>query len=171
MQISSKMLLHSAEGILKERHNLVRNQPEQAEGDGVSVARPAGMTQGMLESRLLGLQDNLREAQGQYSREQARFMYITRSPEQIDGNLTFQNEALFPEIARGEKPAGLEPKVAGAMEQLARSLKSIQVEMENLYALNFSAVPRSDLDLGSLIEQNGMRELDPTRVSRLTRNS
>lgn len=171
MQISSKLLLNSAEGILKERRNVGKNASESGAGAEKAAADSSGVTQGMIESRLLGLQDDLREAQNQYSREQARFMYITRSPEQINQSLTYQDQPLFPEISEGQKPEDLEQKVAGAMEQLTRSLKSIQVEMENLYALNFSALPRSDVDVGSLFENKGMRELDPGRVSKLTRDS
>ena len=170
MQISSKHLLNSAEGILKERKNVAQESAPQ-QGAEKAASRAGGMTQGMLESRLLGLQDNLRDAQVQYSREQARFKYITENPDQIDSSLTFQNEALFPELEQGQRPADLQQQVAGAMEQLARSLKSMQVEMENLYALNFSALPRTDLSAESLSEQGVMRDLDPGRVSQLTRNN
>lgn len=172
MQISSKHLLNSAEGILKDRRNVQKQTSgESGSSEKAAAARPTGMTQGMIESRLLSLQDSLRDAQVRYSREQARYSYITQNPGEIDEKLTFQNEVLFPELAQGAKPQELEPKVAGAMEQLARSLKSIQVEMENLYALNFSALPRSDVDVGALFENKGMRDLDPGRVSRLTRNN
>lgn len=178
MQVSGKVLLNSAENILKERH---KDQRPAGAGETAASAgnKPAaeGLNQTTLESRLLKLQANLSTIQHQYSREQARQTYLDESPAQIAPELRFGDEPLFPEIQAGTNPnpeslAGLRKDVSGTLEKLIRSLKSVQVEMENLYALNFDAPPKTDADAARLIEQQGgLKALDPARVAHLTRSS
>jgi hypothetical protein len=172
MQVSGKLLLNSAENILKERHK--EQRPAGAgTGDG-KVARTGateGLNQTALESRLLKLQANLSTIQHQYSREQARQTYLAETPEQIGPELKFGDEPLFPEFQSNINLEGLQKDVSGSLEKLIRSLKSVQVEMENLYALNFDAPPDARTDAARLMEQGGLRNLDPARVAHLTRNS
>ncbi len=174
MQVSGKVLLNSAENILKERHKDQR--PAGAQAGNAAGSQPAaeGLTQPTLERRLLKLQANLSTIQHQYSREQARQTYLDESPAQINPELRFGDEPLFPELPASpdaEKLAGLRKDVSGTLEKLIRSLKSVQVEMENLYALNFDAPPKAEADAARLLEQGGLKSLDPARVAHLTRNS
>ncbi|MCR9144810.1 MAG: hypothetical protein NXI24_21410 [bacterium] len=172
MQVSGKLLLNSAENILKERH---KDQRPAGANAGDAAASRTGATEGLnqstMESRLLKLQANLSTIQHQYSREQARQTYLKESPQQITPELKFGDEPLFPEFQANMNLEGLQKDVSGSMEKLIRSLKSVQVEMENLYALNFDAPPEARTDAAALIEQGGLRNLDPARVAHLTRNT
>jgi hypothetical protein len=176
MQVSGKLLLNSAENILKERRQ--DNRPAAAGASGGRAERSegaGGLNQSGVESRLLKLQASLSTVQHQYSREQSRQMYLEQQPAQIGPELQFGGEALFPEYHPGMDLDELKLSVSGQMEQLVRSLKSLQVEMENLYALNFDAPPRSEAGdpemTRQLVEQGGLKNLDPARVAHLTRNS
>lgn len=172
MQVSGKLLLNSAENILKERHK--ENRPTGAGESGTHAAKAGtsdGLNQTTLESRLLKLQANLSTIQHQYTREQARQTYLNQNPEQIGPELKFGDDPLFPEFQPGMNLEGLQKDVSGSLEKLIRSLKSVQVEMENLYALNFDAPPEARTDAARLLEQGGLRNLDPARVAHLTRNS
>ncbi len=175
MQISGKALLNSAENIIKER----RQENQRSAGDGVGVGAKAGSTnsaeglsQSSLESRLLKLQADLSGVQREYSREQSRSEYLNRNPEQISAALRFGEEPLFPELQDGQKPNldALSKATADRMEHLMRSLKSVQVEMENLYALNFNGPSADSVDAARLLEQGGVKQLDPARVAHLTRS-
>lgn len=173
MQVSGKLLLNSAENILKERHQ-DKNRPTGAGDSGARAASGTstdGLSQSPLESRLLKLQANLSTIQHQYTREQARQTYLKDYPDQVGPELKFGEEPLFPEFKTGMDLEGLKKDVSGQMEQLIRSLKGVQVEMENLYALNFNAPPQTNTDAARLLEQGGLKNLDPARVAHLTRNS
>ena len=178
MQVSGKLLLNSAENILKERHKDQRPAGTGAGDAAASRTKAEGLNQSALESRLLKLQANLSTIQHQYSREQARSTYLNQNPDQIGPELKFGDEALFPEIQAGANPKpnleGLQKDVSGALEKLIRSLKSVQVEMENLYALNFDAPLDSAAGPDSaarLMQEGGLRNLEPARVAHLTRSS
>ncbi|MCB1324145.1 MAG: hypothetical protein H7A21_19810 [Spirochaetales bacterium] len=171
MEISSKTILNSAESILRDRRQEPRT-PGGTSGSGRSeaAAQGTGMQQGALEARVLHLQSNLNRVQAEYSREQARMTYLRDFPDRINADLRFNDEALFPEASPGPIQRGeVERNVKTAMESLVLSLKSIQVEMENLYALNFEQKPIQPADAARLFENHGLKELDPARVARLTR--
>ncbi|MBX7057321.1 MAG: hypothetical protein K1X75_04600 [Leptospirales bacterium] len=172
MQINGRSILSSAEGILRDRK---QERGPEASVSGIEAAGPREsgldtLQQGVLESRLLRLQSSLGDIQRDYSREQARFSYLNSNPAEISADLRFGDQPLFPELARGIDPQTLRPEVQGAMERLIRALKSVQVEMENLNALNFGEpVAGSRPNAQALVDRGGLKELDPERVARLTR--
>jgi len=172
MQISGKMLLNSAESILRDRREEARGRETgSARGNETDTdGRIDALQQGILESRLLKLQASLGNIQNDYSREQARFTYLTAHPEQMSQSLQFNNEPLFPELKDGVDPDVLRTKVSDRLTGLVRALKSIQVEMENLYALNFNSMPSANTNAETLISARALKTLDPSRVARLTRD-
>ncbi len=172
MQISSKVLLNSAQTIVRDRQKDTRSNEAQvtAAEPGPNTSGADGLNQSAIEARLLNLQAALSTVQRNYSREQARFSYLSEVPEQISGALMFEGEPLFPEVAQGRHGdlEDMKKHVGTALETLVRSLKSIEVEMENLYALNFADVDPS-LSVNHMSEMPPVRQLDPGRVARLTR--
>lgn len=171
MQINGKTLLNSAESILRERHkeNRAGGASSGAESSRSADALAEGLAATPLEARLLRLQASLGAIQREYSREQARYSYLTQNPDEISPDLKFGDEPLFPELRAGFDPARLKDEVQGALDRLTRSLKGAQVEMENVYALNFNQPPDTAVDAARLLENNGLKDLDPARVARLTR--
>ncbi len=172
MQVSGKSLLNSAESILRDRKQ--DRGPGPATGPELRASgRELGLEslqQGVLESRLLSLQANLSAIQRDYSREQSRHSYLTQNPSEINAELRFGEEALFPEFRAGMDLGQMRGQVGEAMERLVRALKSVQVEMENLHALSFEApVTVQAGEAQQLVDRGGLKELDPERVARLTR--
>ncbi|MBI3394462.1 MAG: hypothetical protein HY042_01365 [Spirochaetia bacterium] len=82
--------------------------------------------------------------------------------------LTYEGTALFPEGEATSDMAGMTQRVGTNLESLERSLKAVQVEMENLYALNFQGLPDA-IDPKSLADASSVRALNPSRVAKLTR--
>lgn len=171
MNISTKSILSSAEGIIRDRHDDARrpaasplaNEPAKAVTSGNSLGTDS------LHARLLDLQANLNRTQREFSREQTRKHYLTDGSRQLDSTLRFEGELLFPELQKGNPlPEQLLSRTDERMSELSRKLKGLQVEMENVMALNFQApasrgITAEDLHTGT------MKELDPARVARLTR--
>lgn len=171
MQISGKMLLNSAEGILRERRDENRGGQDSGVGKSESSAtlKPDGLNPDTIQVRLLNLQASLSGIQNEYSREQARHSYLSRTPEAINSSLRFNDSPLFPELETGISLREIEERVVSRLQELDRALKAVQVEMENLYALNFNALPQPGIEPGDLAKNQPVRALDPTRVARLTR--
>lgn len=171
MEITGKTLLNQAESILKDRRQDSRGAGGVRGSDG-SIGRTSGrsdVSQTSMESRLLNLQSSLNQIQHDYSREQTRHTYLNNYPDRITSELRFGEEPLFPELLKDKAdPSELQRKVSHNMDQLMRALKGVQVEMENLYALNFDAPPTPIKDAATLLSNKGIKELDPSRVARLT---
>lgn len=169
MEVTGKYLLNQAESILKDRRQDSKSRVSkdgQIQDAGKTV-KADGLRQGVFESRLMNLQESLGEIQKDYSREQTRFAYLTSNPDKISKDLLFDGEALFPELNSGGSLEALKRHVEDKLKELTRNLKGKQVEMENLLALNFNSVPGvKPEDLTGL---EGMKNLDPARVARLTR--
>jgi len=170
MQVSGKMLLNSAEGILRERsRNGGQAQAGISAGEEVKKSGAENVSQDGLQARLLKLQAELGRVQKEYSREQARQAYLQGDAGGIKKDLYFEDAPLFPEVGRNFDPAQLREKVEERMQSLSRNLKGIQVEMENLYALNYSSYRPNQIPDADSIGASSMKALDPDRVARLTR--
>ncbi len=173
MQISGKMLLNSAENILRDRKGEAahRPPPSGAENRKPDQGSLGGINQGVLQSRLLKLQASLRDIQHDYSREQARQAYVNQTPDKISPSLHFDGEPLFPELETDAMAlTELRERITDRMRHLNRNLKGVQVEMENLYALNVSNPPGKIPGAVETLEAGALRDLDPGRVARLTRD-
>ncbi len=171
MHISGKMLLNSAESILRDR----RQDNGTDRGSETTIAQNAqnkseALTQGVLESRILKLQSTLGTLQNSYTREQTRLTYLSEQPEKIDSSLQFDGTPLFPETGADLDTGKLKVRVDEQMVNLVRQLKAMQVEMENLYALNYKTQPIAGLDTRLIMNMNSMKSLDPGRVARLTKS-
>lgn len=173
MEISGKNLLNQAENILRDRKQENRSgRPDKSVSAEKSRETPASgvhLSQGVMESRVLGLQESLKNLQNQYSREQKRFAYLTQNQDQINSDLKFEKDPLFPELRDGRGIDGLESTVKQKMNEILRGLKANQVEMENLFALNFQEREPTGLDSGAIAGLKGSTQLNPDRVARLTR--
>ncbi len=172
MQVSSRVILSSAEGILRDRRG--DNHPATGlSGPSDASARRSPETllrQDALNARILDLQAQLNRTQSQYSREQARHAYLTRFSGEISSSLVYDGEPLFPELANGRLPSGLLPETQERLSVLTRSLKTAQVEMENMLALSFGARVPLAAEASELLRAGGLRDLDPERVAKLTRS-
>ncbi len=173
MQIDGKFLLGVAESIARQRrHSESGAESTHSEGKVVSVPEEKLVRTGVTESRLLQLQSKLREFQKSYSREQAREYILRNRPEDISKGLNYNQQPLFPEYRKGIDIASLTTEVSMNAKKLLHSLKEIQVEMGNLYALDFEGIQKGiqnhKIDPKNLDATLNLRELDPARVARLT---
>jgi len=171
MQISSKLILNSAENILKDRKQEQKSSAVSGRSTSSSSLRQSeGLSQSVVESKLLSLQDSLRDVQKTLSREQARYSYLIGNRNEISDSLEFDGSPLFPELKKGESFDSIQVGVVRQIEASIHSLKSIQVEIENLYALKFEAPPNPETSITSLLKFDLLKGLDPERVARLTRS-
>ena len=171
MQISSKVLLNSAEGILKERKKESSFDPASTESEDKNRISDSllSVNPGELQDRLMKLQLNLGNTQDELSKEQSRHAYLQNDPQAITASLKFNDEILFPELKNGMDAAKLQDSVSAKVEMLSKNLKQIEVEMENLYALQFNPVETAEMDTNSLVDSKTMNQLDPSRVAKLTK--
>lgn len=174
MQITGKILLNSAENILKDRQQEHRAPHSTGKGEKQAASSPANIAASHLpESRLIKLQNDLKSLQSEYSREQVRYDYLQNRPGEISEQLSYENRPLFPEYPKGldqEAQEALKQNTAYNLKRLVDSLRSIQVEMENLYALSFESPQGAVANLSSLVTGNSIKDLDPERVAHLTRS-
>ena len=169
MQISASILLNSAESILRDRQREAQaGEMQEGQGNLTRAAKNRNLiSHSVLESRLLKLQASLSSIQKDYSREQARLHYVTERPQDIDASLVYDNQPLFPEW-KGKATPEMQFGIKNGMDGLLRKLRRIQVEMENLYALNFNSLPKFTITSESLSQNPVLNELDPKRVAQLT---
>ena len=171
MQVTGKLLLSSAEGILKDR------KQEESEVNGAKSNKNAGgsspsvsaISQTSVESRLLDLQNTIAELQKNYSREQARLSYLKQSPGEINGDLKFDGNQLFPEYGTYFDPESTLNRVTDQMNHLIQTLRKTQVEMENIHALKFAHSDAPQIKASIHVNSDAVKELNPERVARLTR--
>ena len=175
IEINGKILLNSAEKILKNRHehegrskaNTYNNKsPHQVKLSSTTS------TNDISESRLLKLQANLNELQGFYSREQMRSDYLQNKSKQITAELQYNGKALFPEYNPEMDFKALSSGIARSIRELLHSLKGIQVEIENLYALNYAQMSASNLptkEIKDALSSLSAKTITPERVAHLTR--
>ena len=171
MEITGKYLLNQAESILRDRNRETRSLKNGSSdlSEARSSKNSGEINPGILESKMLHLQDSLKAVQYEYSRQQTRFAYLTDHPDQIRPSLKYDNDLLFPELSDTTNFSELKERVSGELNSLKRNLKSIQVEMENLVALNFKEPMGQIFNPETILDGSAMKELDPSRVARLTR--
>ncbi len=169
MQIDGKLLLASAQNILKNR-----NQNEARSGKNETSTVNSKKISGnlakadMANSRMLKLQADLKSLQQDYTREQVREDFLSNKPEQINRNILYANSPLFPEHGADMDMKATKEIVSHNIKRLVQSLKGIQVEIENLYALHFEKIATERVNLSSLESSFHIKEVDPKRVARLT---
>ncbi|WP_143464724.1 LIC10415 family protein [Leptonema illini] len=166
MEITGKTLLNSAEKILSGH----REKTKTPESESASVK--SDEVRSTAQMRLAGMQAGLNDMQRVYSREQARLNLLKDSGdglnEQTSAEMTFEGEPLFPEMKGQWNRDELIRTVEQSLNEARARLKSMQVEMENHLAVEFSAAPDARLS-GDLAAGIAGSRLDPERVARLTR--
>lgn len=157
MQITGKNLLSSAESLLRER----REKPLRAGAPAEPrSSESVNVQSGAAQARLVHLQGRLSGTQVEFSREQARLAFLD-NPDEKPGELLFNGQPLFPETDISD----LRSKVKERLDGLERSLRTLQVEMENMVALGMvSTAEFKPEDLNRTIGR-----VDATQVSRLIR--
>ena len=94
--------------------------------------------------------------------------YFRTVPEDISKGLKYNQQPLFPEYQKGIDVISLRKEVLSKAEKLLHSLKKVQVEMGNLYALDHEGIQSRKIDSKELDATLNLRKLDPARVARLT---
>jgi hypothetical protein len=171
MQITSKLLLSSAENILKDRKQENRGPVQADPGErALRSGTPVdSLSQTAVENRILNLQQNLSRVQRELSREQTRHSYLVNTPGEIRDDLTFDGAPLFPELQSGLDVNNIRESVARQIENSLHTLKTMQVEMENLHALQSTSSHEVDFTPSGLIRKEAIRNISPDRVAKLTR--
>ncbi|MBE7438427.1 MAG: hypothetical protein HS115_08250 [Spirochaetales bacterium] len=157
MNVTGKMLLSSAETILRGRPQAQQtgNPPGPPQATDMVTAQGSAM-----QNRMHELSSRLKQTQADYTREQMRLSYLKNG--QLDRSIAIQDQPLFlPEEVPGPE---LQDKVEAHLENLLHTLRSVQVEMENLSALNFRSAD------GIRMTGQDYRSIDPARVAQLTRS-
>ncbi len=173
MEVTGKYLLNQAESILRDRRQDSRSQSVKNSREDTARGKEKTelLKQGMFESRVMNLQDSLGRIQKEFTREQARYEYLSSNPEDINDKLMFDGEPLFPEL-QNHTPGSFEAlkkHVEETLQRMTRDLKGTQVEMENLLALQFNNLDGLKVSSEDLTGHEGWNNLDPERVARLTR--
>ena len=172
MQVNGKMLLDSAESILKSRRQESKSQESSLKKEQdiqrAHKAKPGSVQTNLNSARVLKLESELKSMQEDYTREQVREDFLLNKPEQISEKLKYQGTSLFPEYKPGMNTQGLAKDVSHKLKQLLHSLKSIQVEMENLYALSFSKLSTQETNIKEIDTSLAVKDIDPKRVAQLT---
>lgn len=169
MQITGKQLLSSAEGLMRDKKDGPVVGSKREENSTQETGRSVN-TGSSIEARIMGLQADMARIQNSYSREQARQNYLN-DPEVNHSELTYEGEPMFPEALAGQSVEGLRETVNTSVEELRQSLKSMAVEMENLFALNIQSDSKFSMDPQNLMAEGSLKDIDPNRVAHLTRNS
>jgi len=171
MEITGKILLNSAEKI-------IGNQKEQSKrAESKNITANVDQARSTAQSRLVGMQADLSETQKLFSKEQARLQILQSNDDPLTGKtaagMTFDGKPLFPELNQDwpqdptQRPE-LIRTVEESLTQARARLKSLQVEMENHLAVEFSAAAKMS-EPGELSFADAKTSLDPQRVARLTR--
>ncbi len=171
MQVNSKLLLNSAENILKSRHEEGTSKKRATYNKGLDSRQVSigSAHVSFVESRMLKLQSELKTLQEKYSHEQMREDFLHNKPQEISSSLDHNNNSLFPEHGNVDLKT-LSNRVDTNMKQLLRNLKAVQIEMENLYALNFEKLENQSLNIERWDTSFTTKDLDPQRVAYLTRS-
>ena len=183
MNISSKNLLETASNIINKRKNIESNSEiENKSLDNKDNSNSSNLkkihtspttTISENNNKVLKLQDELRNLQVKYTKEQVRADYLINHPNKIDENLEFEGEALFPDF-KNKNLNQLNKSVKNQMESLLHNMKSVQIEIENIYALNFQKVDTQKIKENITVENVkkiiNTIDLNPERVAKLTRN-
>jgi hypothetical protein len=176
MEIRSRNLLNQAENILKDRNG--DNKSIISSADSAKNSTPSAadsiFTRGIMESRMLSLQQDLTRIQSQFSKEQARMGYLEKDGSEVKSDKMYDGEPLFPELQENPETSrtSLLELVKGKMSNLTHNLKGSQVEMENLLALSFQDPKDFSIAPEDLSGVTGsMNQLNPDRVAQLTRNN
>jgi hypothetical protein len=159
MEITSKLLLSSAENFIKRKElNLKTNNTNVPK---INLKEP------IEDSKILEIYENLKSIQNLYTKEQVRFQYLKDNPEMIHSNLKFNNEILFPELLDNKdiNKEDLLNKTMKKIDELKLVLKKLEIQQENYFAANF--ISPKDLNIGEL--SLNLTKLNPDRVSQLTR--
>ncbi len=176
MQVDGKTLLHSAENILKNRRQEEgRHSSAFSSAEAGKKKAEASIHTALIQSRMLKLQATLKELQESYTREQIRKDYLQNRTAEIHAELQYNGKPLFPEYAASATKEEISSVVADNIKHLLRTLKGTQIEIENLYALNFKTM-MAELEKGSLVIKElrsffssyPTKGLDPERVAKLT---
>ncbi len=175
MIINTRTLIDSANKLLSPKEMLDEAHVNSKDIDSEKglKSRDVAKDVGVSNFNILKLQNQLRDLQASYTREQIRLDYLKNKHEEIHEDLKYEASFLFPEYKNGIDKEALTKDVSVQMQKLLHSLKSVQVEMENLYALNFQSYnPSAIIQDVALMQSNTSlhaKELDPERVAKLTR--
>ena len=171
MEINNKDLLNSAERIVRsqrQRQDASTSQNFHSSQTNSQVKKSASQVNDR-NVRMLKLQAELRNLQASYTREQMRESYIKNSTEKINSNLKYEGKSLFPEYTKDTDLSALEKKIHSDSREILHNLKSLQVEIENLYALNFEKLSKEELNMRHQSSTFQTNSINPSRVAELTR--
>lgn len=166
MEVTGKTLLNSAQNILKNK----KQESAKAKEAGNTAETKVTNTElnSSLNAQVLRLQASLSVAQKSHSHAQAQLSYLNSNEQGSPENMLFDNEPLFPSLPFKKSIDEYKLEIENDVTQMAQKLKSLQVEMENVFAFNFQTTPNMDLNADSLAQAKGFTTLDPNRVAKLT---
>lgn len=90
MEITSRLLLKSAENFIKRKEKLDSNINEKTK-----IIKPIDSED---QKKIRNFYQNLKDIQYEYTKEQSRLEYLLNQPESISKELKFNSEVLFPEF-------------------------------------------------------------------------
>ncbi|MCS7205577.1 MAG: hypothetical protein NZ853_07755 [Leptospiraceae bacterium] len=155
MEITTNYLLNSARNFIRRRELTTKEAQDKSIVENTTHHK-----------KILEIFENLKSIQNELTKEQVRFQYLSGNFEQIHENLKYNNESLFPELKDKFNREELLEKTKKRIEDLTLTLKKLEIEQENFFAMNF--ISPNDINLSEL--NVSISNLKAERVSRLTRN-
>ena len=168
MEVTGKTLLNSAQNIIKNKKQdrALSHKPDA--GVAAQTKGPQTDIHTTLNTQVLRLQASLSVAQKNHSQAQAQLSFLDNGDISNAGQMKFDNEPLFPDFSTDKNITEYREEVSQRVQDMARKLKSLQVEMENMFAFNFETTMDMKLNADTLAQAKGLVALDPQRVAKLT---
>ncbi len=157
MEITSRLLLKSAESLIKKKEKVDSN---------INNTKMIKSIDSNDQKKIKDLYQSLKDIQYQYTKEQTRLEYLLNQPELISKELKFNSEILFPEFEENWDYQEVLKKTKKNLEELSYKLRRLEIEQENYFAANFLSA--SEIKIETL--KTPYSNIDPNRVSELTRN-
>lgn len=158
MEITSRLLLKSAENFIKRKEKLDSNINEKTK-----IIKPIDSED---QKKIRNFYQNLKDIQYEYTKEQSRLEYLLNQPESISKELKFNSEVLFPEFDENWNYKEVLKKTQKNLEELQYKLKQLEIEQENYFAANFLSASEFKIETTKSTFSN----INPDRVNELTRN-
>lgn len=166
MEVTGKTLLNSAQNILKNKNQ--ENSRSRESTSTSSETRIESELNSTLNVQVLRLQAALSLAQKDHSRSQAQLSFLNSNDQTPPNQIMFDEKPLFPEYPFQKNLDDYKKEISNDVVQMAKKLKGLQVEMENVFAFKFETTPDMNLNADSLALAKGLTSLDPDRVAKLT---
>ena len=169
MNINTKIVLSSAESIIRERSS---NKSTSSNPQITQIPLKEDETVINKNATLLKLYDSLNKLQNNLSREQFRYSIFEEGTINNAKDLVYDNQKLFPELSDEDfktvDTRVFMDNIIESISNILNEIKSVEIKIENFYAAHFATpiMKNQDIALTPEISQK-LHTLQPSRVMKL----